>query len=177
MANCLNKHLKNTVTHATHKTNRSIARSIEKKIKDITLHLPQLRPKRQYKIKQIKNLNSQGANKLNIRHLKHIGSLGPAFLKSMFQTDINNNIIPTYWRLANIVPIRKPNKDINKGNSNKLISLHAEIAKTLENTVAKGFNQIYNFFIHAYTYIVCRMCIVLNMVHYCPMYLYNCHLC
>ena len=80
------------------------------------------------------------------------------------------------WKLANIVPIPKPNKDIDKGTTYMLISLLSVIAKTLErsliryitanipntamqhgyetqhstvtalhtlnNTVAKGFNQM-----------------------------------
>ena len=45
-------------------------------------------------IKQSKNNNSQGPNKLNIRHLKPIGPLGLAFLTSMFKTALNKNIIP-----------------------------------------------------------------------------------
>ena len=45
-------------------------------------------------IKQSKNNNSQGPDKLNIRHLKHIGPLGLAFLTSMFKTTLNKNIIP-----------------------------------------------------------------------------------
>ena len=40
-------------------------------------------------IKQSKNNNSQGPDKLNIRHLKHIGPLGLAFLTSMFKTALN----------------------------------------------------------------------------------------
>ena len=90
--------------------------------------------------------------------------------------DLNTNIIPHIWKLANIVPIPKPNKDINNGTSYKPISLLSVIAKTLEksllpyitantpntsmqhdyktqhstvtalhtlnNTVAKGFNQM-----------------------------------
>ena len=127
-------------------------------------------------IKQSKNNNSQGPDKLNIRHLKHIGPLGLAFLTSMFKTALNKNIIPHTWKLANIVPIPKPNKDTNKGTSYRPISLLSVIAKTLEksllpyitanipntpmqhgyktqhstvtalhtlnNTVAKGFNQM-----------------------------------
>ena len=126
-------------------------------------------------IKQSKNNNSQGPDKLNIRHLKHIGPLGLAFLTSMFKTALNKNIIPHTWKLANIVPIPKPNKDTDKGTSYRPISLLSVIAKTLEksllpyitanipntpmqhgyktqhytvtalhtlnNTVAKGFNQ------------------------------------
>ena len=84
----------------------------------------------------------------------------------MFKTALNKNIIPHTWKLANIVPIPKPNKDIDKGTSYRPISLLSVIAKTLEksllpyitanmpntgtkhnihtlnNTVAKGFNQM-----------------------------------
>ena len=93
----------------------------------------------------------------------------------MFKT-LNKNIIPHTWKLANIVPIPKPNKDTDKGTSYRPISLLSVIAKTLEkrfvpyitanipntpmqhgyktqhstvtalhtlnNTVAKGFNQM-----------------------------------
>ena len=61
-------------------------------------------------ITQSKNNNSQGPDKLNIRHLKHIGPLGLAFLTSMFKTALKKNIIPHTWKLANIVPIPNPNK-------------------------------------------------------------------
>ena len=94
----------------------------------------------------------------------------------MFKTALNKNIIPHTWKLANIVPIPKPNKDTDKGTSYRPISLLSVIAKTLEksllpyitanipntpmqhgykiqhstvtalhtlnNTVAKGFNQM-----------------------------------
>ena len=124
-------------------------------------------------IKQSKNNNSQGPDKLNIRHLKHIGPLELAFLMSMFKTALNKNLIPHTWKLANIVPIPKPNKDTDKGTSYRPISLLSVIADTgeepsslhnskhthasrvqnttfysdgtihtLNNTVAKGFNQM-----------------------------------
>ena len=83
-------------------------------------------------IKQSKNNNSQDPDKLNIRHLKHIGPLGLAFLTSMLKTALNTNIIPHIWKLANIVPIPKPNKDIDKGTSYKPISLLSVITKTQE---------------------------------------------
>ena len=94
----------------------------------------------------------------------------------MFKTALNKNIIPHTWKLANIVPIPKPNKDTNKGTSYRPISFLSVIAKTLEksllpyitanipntpmqhgyktqhstvtalhtlnNTIAKGFNQM-----------------------------------
>ena len=163
-----------TTTHiATHKTNRHINRATHNiQGYDITLTTSHV----QEAIKQSKNNNSQGPDKSNIRHLKHIGPLGLTFLMSMFKTALNKNIIPHTWKLANIVPIPKPNKDTDKGTSYRPISLLSVIAKTLEksllpyitanipttpmqhgyktqhstvtalhtinNTVAKGFNQM-----------------------------------
>ena len=86
-------------------------------------------------IKQSKNNNSQGHDKLKIRHLKHIGPLGLAFLMSMFKTALNKNIIPHTWKLTNIVPIPKPKKDTHKGTSYRPISLISVIAKTLEKSL------------------------------------------
>ena len=40
----------------------------------------------------------------------------------MLKTVLNTNIIPHIWKLANIVPIPKPNKDIDKGTSYRPIS-------------------------------------------------------
>ena len=60
---------------------------------------------------------------------------GRAFLTSMFKTDLNKNIIPHTWKLANIVPIPKPNKDTDKGTSYRPLSLHSVIAKILEKSL------------------------------------------
>ena len=94
----------------------------------------------------------------------------------MFNTALYQNIIPHTWKLANIVPILKPNKYTDKSTPYRPISLISVIAKTLEkshlpyitanipntptqhgyktqhstvtaqhtlnNTVAKGFNQM-----------------------------------
>ena len=129
IANCFTKQFTNTVKHATHKTNRSINRVTQSiqgyNITFTTSHV-------QEAIKQSKNNISQGPGKLNIRHLKHIGPLGPAFLTSMFEIAHNKNIIPHTWKLANIVTIPKPNKDTYKGTSYRPISLLSVIAKTLE---------------------------------------------
>ena len=86
IANCFIKQLTNTVKHATHKTNRSINRAAQNiQGYNIILTTSQV----QQGIKQSKNNNSQGHDKLNIRHLKHIGPLGLAFLTSMFKTALN----------------------------------------------------------------------------------------
>ena len=113
----------------THKTNRNINRATHNiQGYNITLTTSQL----QVAIKQSKNNNSHGPDKLYIRHLKHIGPLGLAFLTSMFKTALNKNRIPHTWKLANIVPIPKPNKDTDKGTSYRPTSLLSVIADTGE---------------------------------------------
>ena len=53
----------------------------------------------------------------------------------MLKTALNTNIIPHIWKLTNIAPIPKPNKDIDKGTSYRPISLLSVIAKTLEKSL------------------------------------------
>ena len=53
----------------------------------------------------------------------------------MFKTALNINIIPHTWKLANLVPISKPNKDTDKGTSYRPISLLSVIAKTFEKSL------------------------------------------
>ena len=135
IANCFTKQfqtLSNTAKHATHKTNRYINRATHKiQGYNITPTTNQA----QEAIKQSKNNNLQGPNKLNIRHLKHIGTLGLVFLTSMLKTALNTKIIPHIWKLANIITIPKPNKDIDKGISYRPISLLSVIAETLEKSL------------------------------------------
>ena len=121
IANCFTKQFINTVKHINRATHNIQGYSI-------TLTTSQV----QDAIKQSKNNNSQGPDKLNIRHLKHIGPLGLAFLTSMFNTALNKNIIPHTWKLANIDHIPKPNKNTDKGTSYRPISLLSVIADTGE---------------------------------------------
>ena len=118
--------------HTTHKTNRSINRATHK-IQGY--NIPLTKTQVQEAIKQSKNNNSKGPDKLNITQLKHIGPLGLTFLTSMLKTTFNTNIIPHIWKLANKVPIPKPNKDTDKGTSYRPISLLSVIAKTLEKSL------------------------------------------
>ena len=128
-ANCFNKQFTNTVKRSTHETNRSIDRAVHKLPKHtITLTTTQV----QEEIQHSKNNNSVGPDNLSIRHLKHIGPLGLTFLTSMYTTALNKNIIPHMWKLANIIPIPKSNKDTNMGTSYRPISLLSVVAKTIE---------------------------------------------
>ena len=101
IANCFTKQFTNT-----QHTKQTDTLTEQHTTYNITLTASQV----QEAITQSKNNNSQGPDKLNIRHLKHIGPLGVAFLMSMFKTALNKNIIPHTWKLANIVPIPNPTK-------------------------------------------------------------------
>ena len=126
MANSFTKAFPNTVQHATQKTNKSSNRASQKiQGYNITLTAHYV----QVAIKQSKYNISQGLDKLNNRH---ISPHGLAFLVSMLKTDLTNIIILHIWKLANMVPIPKPNKDIDKGTSYMPIFLISVIAKTLE---------------------------------------------
>ena len=122
-----------------------------------------LQTKIQEETKQSKNNKSQDPDKLNIRHLRHIGPLGLAFRTSMLKTAINTNIIPHIWKLTNISPIPKPNKDIDKSISifsYMSISLLSVIAKTLEieSLITLQYKTLY-FQLYIYVYIcVCVLC-------------------
>ena len=90
---------------------------------------------RQYN--KVKNTNLHGPHKLNIKRLKHIhvGPLGLAFLTSMLKTVLNTNIIPHIWKLANIVRVPKPNKDIDNGILYSRIHILLVSATTLEKSL------------------------------------------
>ena len=85
------------------------------------------------------------ADKVNI--LKHIGPLGLAYLTNIYNISINNNIISHSWKLANIIPIPKPNKDMNIGNTihTHLISLsdHKTLEKTLHPYITNNNPHIF----------------------------------
>ena len=114
----------NTVKHKSHKTNIHIDRNTLKlQTTNIILTTTQV----QVEIKQSKNNNSTGPDKLNIRHLKHIGPLGLAYLTDMYLQHITKQ--------HHIIPIPKLKKDINIGTSYRPNSLLSVIAQTLEKTL------------------------------------------
>ena len=96
------KHISNCFTN-TRQTDPLAEQHIQYKI--IISHLPLFRSKR-----QSKNNDTQVTDKLNIKHLKHIGPLGLAFHASMLKTALNTHIIPHIWKLANISPFQNPTK-------------------------------------------------------------------
>ena len=85
--------------------------------------------------------NSTGPDNINIKHLKNIGKNELQYFTNIYNAAINDNKIPHVWKLANIILIPKPNKDINIGTSYRPISLLSVIAKTLEKVILPYITQ------------------------------------
>ena len=129
IANSFNKQFINTVPHTSNKTNRKIDKQVHKLPKTtFILTTSEISAA----IRNSKNNNSTGPDGISIRHLKHIGPLGLTYLTNTFNLALNTNTIPHMWKLANIIPILKPEKDHNTGTSFRPISLLSVISKTLE---------------------------------------------
>ena len=129
IANSFNKQFTNTVPHTSNKTNRKIDKQVHKLPKTtFILTTSEISAA----IRKSKNNNSTGPDGISIRHLKHIGPLGLTYLTNTFNLALNTNTIPHMWKLANIIPILKPDKDHNTGTSFRPISLLSVISKTLE---------------------------------------------
>ena len=128
----------NTIPHKTSTTNRKATRKVRRlQPTQINITTEQV----QTAIKNSKNNNSTGPDNINIKHLKNIGKNGLQYLTNIYNSAINDNQIPHVWKLANIIPIPKPNKDINIGTSYRPISLLSVIAKTLEKVILPYITQ------------------------------------
>ena len=120
-ATAFNKQFVNTVKHATKRTNRKVNKQTKKlQCEPILIFNHQTTQA----IKDTKNNNSTGPDNLNIRHLKHLGTLAINYLTEIFNLSLNQNIIPQIWKLAKIIPIPKPNKDPDLGTSYRFRCSH-----------------------------------------------------
>ena len=131
---------------------------VTRKYEDIPLNSQQFRSKRQYNKAR---LTTHVVLTTKHQAPRHIGPRGLAYLTIMVKTALKNNIIPHIWTLANIVvyssvrlelpismhtgiiktntqclyivPIPKPNKDIDYGTSYRPISVLWRTASSLHN--------------------------------------------
>jgi hypothetical protein len=95
----------------------------------------------QLAINRAPNKKSLGPDKIATIHLKNLGPIAVASLTKVYNAVVNSNIIPSYWKLARLVPIHKPGKDKSQGLSYRPISILSPIAKTLEKIVLTKIQQ------------------------------------
>ena len=127
-----NKQFTNHVKHTTQRRYRIIDRFTNRlKSTPIQITIEQT----SLAIKQAKNNNSTGPENINIKHLKHLGVTALTYLTTIFNLSLNTNTITHTWKIAKIIPIPKPGKDITQGTSYRPIALLSPIAKTLEKII------------------------------------------
>ena len=115
------------VTCSIDKINRHINHKIKNiYIKEILLTTTQVR----LAISNSTNNNSTQPDGINIRYLKHLGSLAIKYLTNMYNAALNTNTIPHLGE--NAISISKPNKDHNIGTNYQ--ATHITFAKHCQNT-------------------------------------------
>jgi hypothetical protein len=132
IATAFNKQFTNVIKHTSKKNNRKIdnhTKKLESTHTDITMEQTKAA------IQKSKNNNSTGPDDINIKHLKHLGPLALQYMTDIFNLSLQQNKIPSIWKLAKIIPIPKPQKDLGVGSSYRPISLLSPIAKTLEKII------------------------------------------
>jgi hypothetical protein len=91
IAESFTKQFVNSTIHKTHRRNRQTDKKIKRMTGDpITItneHTVDA-------IRQTKNNNSTGPDKINIKHLKHLGPLAVSYLTTILNLALNNNTIP-----------------------------------------------------------------------------------
>jgi hypothetical protein len=73
-----------------------------------------------------------GLDGLTLLHLKHLGPAGISFLTDLFNLSVRDEIVPTIWKSALILPIPKLGKPTDQGTSYRPISLLSPVIKILE---------------------------------------------
>ena len=133
IASAFNQQFTHPTTYTTNPSNRTTSKHIK--------NLPASPPNVLTTAQVQKSINNSATNKscgpdeINIQHLKHLGPIAIEFLTSLFNLSIQTNTIPQIWKLAKIMPVPKPNKDQNLGDSYRPISLLSPIAKVLEKAI------------------------------------------
>lgn len=86
-------------------------------------------------IKKLKNKSAPGKDTINNKLLKQLPSSYYSLIAKIFNTSITNSHIPSSWKHASIIVLPKPNKDPNKIDSYRPISLLNTLSKLLERVI------------------------------------------
>jgi hypothetical protein len=120
------------IKHQTDKTNRKINRTVNcLRSDEISITAEEITRA----IHSSKNSKSTGPDQVSSYHLKHLGPTAIVYLTKLYNLSLNHNVIPQIWKVAKVVPIPKPGKDLNQGSSYRPISLLSPLAKTLEKII------------------------------------------
>ena len=83
-------------------------------------------------IRNIKNTFATGPDGISYLHHKHLCPHPIRAFRDILNLSLTNNSIPNIWKLAKIIPIRKPNKSHTEPASDRPVSLLCNPSKILE---------------------------------------------
>ncbi|XP_049318515.1 probable RNA-directed DNA polymerase from transposon X-element isoform X1 [Bactrocera dorsalis] len=92
-------------------------------------------------INKAKSSRSIGPDGINMLMLKHLGSTGVKYLTKVLNLSLTTLQIPDVWKVGRVVPLLKPGKPANKGESYRPITLLSPVVKTLEALLLPTFTH------------------------------------
>jgi hypothetical protein len=90
------------------------------------------------RINSAKSSTAVGPDCLTVIHLNLLGHRGLEYLTNLFNLSVSCADLPAMWKAAVIVPVLKPGKPANAGNSYRPIFLLCPAAKVLERLLLPG---------------------------------------
>lgn len=88
-------------------------------------------------IRRLKNRKSSGDDGLHNRILKQIPKRAVVMLTKIYNACLKLSYFPSKWKVARVVPIPKPNKNLSLASSYRPISLLSSISKIFERLLLK----------------------------------------
>ena len=96
-------------------------------------------------IKQSGSSRTRGLDNISYAHLNHLGPTTQSALTDFFNLSLKTNAIPNIRKIATIIPILTPGKDIRIAASSRSISLLSNIFIVLESLVLAIITPVLNF--------------------------------
>lgn len=91
-------------------------------------------------IKTLKNYKAPGSDKLQNILLKKLPRKAIVFLNFIFNACLATSYFPDQWKIANVVAIAKPNKDLSHPQNYRPISLLSALSKVFEKLILQRIN-------------------------------------
>ena len=130
LANKFNTQFTPATSVKSTKAFRRTLRKVHRKTKDDKIIITEEQTRNA--IRKSKNSKAMGPDNISPIMLKHLGPNGIRFLTNIYNNSLSQTIIPSAWKIARIIPLLKPKKDISQGDSYRPISLLSPAAKIFE---------------------------------------------
>lgn len=134
-ANAFAKHLYTIFSNKSNSKEENVGLSCQEIISKVTLK------EILQEIKCLKNKKSPGFDLITAEVLKNLPLKALAKITKIFNSAIRLNYVPTAWKVAEVIMVPKPGKDLNEVSSYRPISLLPLIGKLFEKIIGKRLNS------------------------------------